>query len=199
MSLSVQGQRCAQLSGPDRWPLLKASLCQPQALRPPSLPASRSAPTGLGFAQRRFLDRQVFRVQQRHQPELLHRPLMAGRAAAWISGLEQRCQRCGKRVGAAVGNQEIAACIGNGFVAYTTEDCPIAGITDQPAGQQIAEAIAEAIDDPIAEGKSFTTIANNKASAGAALGGGIISATPGAAIDDFIGEQWRAAADAREF
>ena len=124
---------------------------------------------------------------------------MGGRAAAWISGLDQRMQRWGKRIGAAVGNHEIAGCIGNGFVAPNLEERLIAGITDQPAGQQIAEAIAEAIDDPIAEGKSFTTIANNKALAGAALGGGIITATAGAAIDDFIGEQRRAATDACEF
>ena len=179
-------------------------VAESQPLPAPSLEASiasgvSSSANRPGLRAARFLDRQVFRVQQRHQPELLHRPQMAGGAAAWISGLDQRCQRCGKRVGAAVGNQEIAACIGNGFVARTTEDCLIAGITDHPAGQQIAEAIAEATKAPIAEGKSIATIANNKASAGAALGGGIITATAGAAIDDFIGEQRRAAADACEF
>jgi hypothetical protein len=51
-------------------------------------------------------------------PQQLSPWLLAAAAAlvlalAWISGLDQRCQGCGKRVGAAACNHQIAGSIGN--------------------------------------------------------------------------------------
>ena len=111
-----------------------------------------------------------------------------------ISGLDQPRQGRGKRVGAAIGNHEIAACIGSGSVARTPEEHLIAGIPDQPARPQIAEAI----NDPIAEGKANPAIANNNASAGSALWGSLNNTAAEAAIDLHIGEQRRDVAVARE-